>query len=66
MESSICNAYPVEEASVFCSYYFKDHVQTKARAVPRNYEGGGDYIHQMILYTYQFSNIVVDHWVIPE
>ena len=44
MESSICNAYLVEEASVFCSYYFEDHVQTKTRAVPRNYEGGGDYI----------------------
>ena len=44
MESSICNAYLVEEASTFCSYYFEDHVQTKARTVPRNYEGGGDYI----------------------
>ena len=44
MESSICNAYLVEEASTFCSYYFEDHVQTKARTVPQNYEGGGDYI----------------------
>ena len=44
MESSICNAYLVEDASMFYSYYFEDHVQTKARAVPRNYEGGGDYI----------------------
>ena len=44
MESSICNAYLVEEASTFCSYYFEDHVQTKARTVPRNYEGGVDYI----------------------
>ena len=44
MESSICNAYLVEEASTFCSYYFEDHVQTKARTVPRNYEGGGNYI----------------------
>ena len=44
MESSICNAYLVEEALVFCSYDFEDHVQTKARTVPRNYEGGGDYI----------------------
>ena len=26
LESSICNAYLVEEASVFCSYYFEDHV----------------------------------------
>ena len=44
MESSICNAYLVEEASVFYSYYFEDHVQTKARTMPRNYEGGGDNI----------------------
>ena len=44
MESSICNAYLVEEASVFYSYCFEDHVQTKARTMPQNYEGGGDYI----------------------
>ena len=42
MESSICNAYLVEEASMFYSYYFEDHVQTKERTVPQNYEGGGD------------------------
>ena len=28
---------------MFCSYYFEDHLQTKARTVPRNYEGGGNY-----------------------
>ena len=44
MESSICDAYLVEKASVFCSYYFEDHVQTKARTEPQNYESGGDYI----------------------
>lgn len=31
VEGSICNAYLVEEASTFCSYYFDDHVRTKFR-----------------------------------
>ena len=26
VDSSICNAYLVEEASNFCSYYFESHV----------------------------------------
>ncbi|XP_057775147.1 uncharacterized protein LOC130994128 [Salvia miltiorrhiza] len=29
VEGSITNAYLVEEATTFCSYYFKDHVKTK-------------------------------------
>ncbi|KAL6548500.1 hypothetical protein OROGR_008921 [Orobanche gracilis] len=36
VESSIANAYLMEEASSFCSYYFEEHVGTKARNVPRN------------------------------
>nr|GMD28243.1 uncharacterized protein LOC109179592 [Ipomoea batatas] len=36
VEGSISNAYLVEEASSFCSYYFDDHVSTKHRNVPRN------------------------------
>nr|GMC86585.1 uncharacterized protein LOC109179592 [Ipomoea batatas] len=36
VEGSISNAYLVEEASSFCSYYFEDHVSTKHRNVPRN------------------------------
>nr|GMD83380.1 uncharacterized protein LOC109168299 [Ipomoea batatas] len=36
VEGSIFNAYLVEEASSFCSYYFEDHVSTKHRNVPRN------------------------------
>ena len=36
VEGSICNAYLVEEATSFCSYYFKDHVRTKHTQVPCN------------------------------
>ena len=36
VEGSICNAYLVEEATSFCSYYFKDHVSTRHTQVPRN------------------------------
>ncbi|XP_057779781.1 uncharacterized protein LOC130998378 [Salvia miltiorrhiza] len=36
VEGSICNAYIVEEASTFCSYYFEEHVRTRYRNVPRN------------------------------
>ena len=36
VEGSICNAYLVEEASLFCSYYFEEHVHTWHRRVPRN------------------------------
>lgn len=43
VEGSICNAYIVEESS-FCSYHFKDHVNTRHKNVLRNYEGGGDSI----------------------
>ncbi|KAL6565556.1 hypothetical protein OROHE_004611 [Orobanche hederae] len=36
VEGSIANAYLMEEASSFCSYYFEEYVGTKARNVPRN------------------------------
>ncbi|KAL6533793.1 hypothetical protein OROHE_013626 [Orobanche hederae] len=36
VEGSIANAYLMEEASSFCSYYFEKHIGTKARNVPRN------------------------------
>ena len=36
VEGSICNAYLVEEATSFCSFYFKDHVSTKHTQVPCN------------------------------
>lgn len=46
VEGSICNAYLVEEASTFCSYYFEGHVRTKHKNVPRNYNVGGDIRHE--------------------
>ncbi|KAI5667893.1 hypothetical protein M9H77_17746 [Catharanthus roseus] len=39
VEGSICNAYLVEEAVIFYSYYFEPHISTKARDPPRNDEG---------------------------
>ncbi|KAL6523053.1 hypothetical protein OROMI_031401 [Orobanche minor] len=36
VEGSIANAFLMDEASMFCSYYFEEHVRTKARSVPRN------------------------------
>ncbi|XP_074555688.1 uncharacterized protein LOC141811568 [Curcuma longa] len=38
VEGSICNAYLVEEATSFCSYYFADNVNTRHRKNPRNYD----------------------------
>lgn len=31
VEGSICNAYLLEEISNFCSLYFEQHIETKAR-----------------------------------
>ena len=42
VEGSICNAYLVEEASLFCSYYFEEHVHTRHRRVPRNNDVYGE------------------------
>ena len=39
VEGSICNAYLVEEASTFFSYYFEPHVQSRTATAPRNDEG---------------------------
>ena len=41
VESSIANAYLIEETSMFCSHYFEPHVRTKMNAAPHN-DGGGD------------------------
>jgi hypothetical protein len=41
---SICNAYLIEEASTFFSYYFDSHVQTRHACVARNEEIVTDYI----------------------
>ncbi|GKA45294.1 hypothetical protein Tco_0738090 [Tanacetum coccineum] len=40
VESSIANAYLIEETSMFCLHYFEPHVRTKMNAAPRNDCGG--------------------------
>ena len=42
VKGSICNAYLVEEASLFCSYYFEEHVHTRHRRVMRNNDVCGE------------------------
>ena len=42
VEGSICNAYLVEEASLFCSYYFEEHVHIRHRRVLRNNDVCGE------------------------
>ena len=42
VEGSICNAYLVEEASLFFSYYFEEHVHTRHRRVSRNNDVCGE------------------------
>nr|GLL19544.1 uncharacterized protein LOC109149905 [Ipomoea trifida] len=57
VEGSISNAYLVEEASSFCSYYFEDHVSTKHKNVPRNADGS-EYIvdeHEETLSIFKYS-----------
>lgn len=39
VEASICNAYILEEAAIFFSHYFEDHVKTVHNQIPRNDEG---------------------------
>ncbi|KAF3632164.1 hypothetical protein FXO37_27628 [Capsicum annuum] len=41
VETSICNTYLVEEASLFCAHYFKSHIPTRHRKVPQNLDDGG-------------------------
>ena len=42
VEGSICNAYLVEATSLFCSYYFEEHVHTRNKGVPRNNDVCGE------------------------
>lgn len=46
VEDSICNAYFVENTSLFCSYYFEDHVSTMHRNVPRNDDSCRDLVYE--------------------
>ena len=36
VEGSIANAYVMEETASFCSFYFEEHVKTKATTMARN------------------------------
>ena len=56
VEGSICNAYLVEEASLFCSYYFEEHVHTRHRRVTRNNDVCGENWEEN-----EFSNILDEH-----
>lgn len=42
VEGSICQAYIVEESSIFFSYYFDDHVKLPSNTGPRNDDGKED------------------------
>ncbi|XP_057806201.1 uncharacterized protein LOC131021129 [Salvia miltiorrhiza] len=59
VEGSITNAYLVEEATAFCSYYFEEHVRTKQRNIPRNFAGssssGGMEEHHDTLFVFKYA-----------
>jgi len=40
VEASICEAYIVEEISIFISYYFEPHLRMRINRVPRHDDGG--------------------------
>jgi hypothetical protein len=40
VEASICEAYIVEEISIFISYYFEPHFRTRINHVSRHDDGG--------------------------
>jgi Domain of unknown function (DUF4218) len=42
VEGSICNAYLLEEISNFCSLYFEDHVDTKAKSLDFGFDNQVD------------------------
>nr|GEZ42574.1 hypothetical protein [Tanacetum cinerariifolium] len=46
VESSIANAYLIEETSMFCSHYFEPHVKTKMNRLPRNDDGGDEELYE--------------------
>lgn len=37
---SICEAYLVEEISIFCPYYFEDDIPTHLHCRQQNHDGG--------------------------
>ena len=51
-EGSMANAYVREEAATFCSYYFGDHVPTKASRPSRNVDTVE--VQRMMTFPFQF------------
>ena len=39
-EGSICEAYQVEEISIFCAFYFEDDIPSPVQPPQQNYDGG--------------------------
>ncbi|GJS20891.1 transposon-like protein [Tanacetum coccineum] len=54
VESSICEAYIMEEISNFCTHYFKSHVQTNSRKVGQNDDGGSVNMKGTSLYVFNY------------
>jgi len=40
VKASICEAYIVEEISIFISYYFEPHLRMKINRIPQHDDGG--------------------------
>ncbi|GKE19803.1 hypothetical protein Tco_1431315, partial [Tanacetum coccineum] len=58
VESSIANAYLIEETSMFCSHYFEPHVKTKMNRVPRNNDGGDEELYEGTISIFKCSGRV--------
>ncbi|GJX62489.1 hypothetical protein Tco_0295389 [Tanacetum coccineum] len=58
VESSIANAYLIEETSMFCSHYFEPHVKTKMNRVPRNDDGGDEKLYEGTISIFKCSGRV--------
>ncbi|XP_074580679.1 uncharacterized protein LOC141837120 [Curcuma longa] len=69
VEGFICNAYLVEEASYFCSYYFADNVTNRQRKCSRNSDDAQS-IDSEILSIFKFPGkpigASVNRWLNPK
>lgn len=57
VEASICEAYLVEEATTFASYYYPDErYSSRIRdRVPRNDDGGGESVNEQRILIFNYS-----------
>nr|GEX69802.1 hypothetical protein [Tanacetum cinerariifolium] len=58
VESSIANAYLIEETSMFCSHYFEPHVKTKMNRLPRNDDGVDEELYEGTISIFKCSGRV--------